>query len=322
VGDQVRVVAQLTDALNGQLVWSERFEDRVDSVFDLQDRLAAQVAATIAPALRASEIERAQRKPPQSVTAFDLYLQALPLMRKSFSENRRALELLGKAVALDPEYAAAHALAARCHQFQLIMGWVSRSDPGQREGIRAAERAVALGQADSEALWMAGLALAILDGQVERGSGVIARALALNPNSANAWVASAMSLNFRGEYDAALERFQRAHRLNPLDTVHHFRWNLLGNTYFGAGRYAEADDAANRCMDLAPGYPPGPLLKLAVCGLTGRAAEATEALRRLLAVQPGCTLAWLSDYLGPFYGRDFVARYLEGARRAGLPEGA
>lgn len=324
VGDQVRVVAQLTDALNGQVFWSERFEDRVDHVFALQDRLAAQVAATIAPALRANEIERAQRKAPQSVTAFDLYLQALPLMRRSLSENRHALELLRKAVALDPEYSAAHALTARCHQFQLIMGWVPRSDPGQQDGIRSAQRAIALGHADSEALWMAGLALIVLDGQVEHGTGLIARSLAHNPNSADAWVSSGMSQSYHGAYAAALQHFEQAQRLNPLDRVHHFRWNLVGNAYFGMRRYDEANDAADQCVSAGPGYPPGLLLKLVVCGQLGHAEAAVDALARLSAVQPGCSLAWMSAYFAPQYRRnpDFVARYVEAARRAGLPERA
>lgn len=321
-GDQVRIVAQLTDATSGQQVWSERFEDRFDNVFDMQDRLVAQVAATIAPALRSTEIERARRKSPESVTAFDLYLQALPLMRTSLAENRQALELLDKAVALDPDYSAASALAARCYQFQLLMGWVRRSDPSLKAGILLGQRAIELGRSDSEALWMAGLALIILDGQVDPGAGWISRSLVLNPNSADAWVSSGMYHNYRGDYETAIEHFDRAQRLNPLDTLHHFRWNLVGNSYFGAGRYDEAYDAANQCLNVGPTYPQALLLKLATCGQLGRAEEAAGTLTKLLAVQPRCTLTWVSEYFGPMYLRnpDFVARYIEGARRAGLPD--
>ncbi len=321
--DQVRIVAQLTDALNGQQVWSERFEDRVDNVFDMQDRLASQVAGTIAPALRSTEIERARRKAPESVTAFDLYLQALPRMRTSLGDNRLAVELLGKAVALDPDYSAAYALAARCYQFQLLMGWVPRSDPSLKAGIRLGHRAAEAGQSDSEALWMAGLALIILDGQHDQGAGLIARSLVLNPNSADAWVSSGMCHNYRSDYETAIEHFDRSHRLNPLDTLHHFRWNLVGMSHFGAGRYDEAYDAATRCLNVGPTYPQALFLKLATCGRLGRTEEAAGTLTKLLAVHPGCTLTWASEYFGTMFllrNPEFVERYIDGARRAGLPE--
>jgi TolB-like protein len=322
IADQVRIVVQLTDALTGQQVWSERFEDMVDNVFDMQDRLATQVAATIAPALRSTEIERAQRKAPSSLSAFDLYLQALPRMRTSLADNRQAVELLGKAVALDPDYSAAYALAARCYQFQLLMGWVPRSDPSLKAGIRLGLRAVESGQSDSEALWMAGLALIILDGQLDQGAGWIARSLVLNPNSADAWVSSGIYHNYRGEYETAIEHLDRSQRLNPLDTLHHFRWNLLGLSYFGARRYDDAYYAASKCLNAGPTYPHALLLKLATCGQLERAEEAAGTLTKLLAVQPGCTLTWASEYFGPMFLRnpDFVARYIDGARRAGLPE--
>lgn len=323
LGDEVRIVAQLIDANSGQHVWSERFEDRVDNVFDMQDRLIAQVSAMIAPALRSTEIERARSKAPESVTAFDLYLQALPRMRTSLADNRQALEFLDKAVTLDPNYSAAYALAARCYQFQLLMGWVQRSEPSLKSGILLGQRAVELGRSDSEALWMAGLALIILDGQLDLGAGWIDRSLSLNPNSADAWVSSGMCHNYRGDYETAIEHFDRSQRLNPLDTLHHFRWNLVGMSYFGAGRYHEAYDAAGKCLSAGSTYPQALFLKLSACGQLGRTEEAAGTLTKLLAVHPRCSLTWASEYFGTMFNvrnADFVARYVEGARRAGLPE--
>lgn len=321
-GDQVRIVVQLTDGLSGQQVWSERFEDRVDNIFDMQDRLAAQVAATIAPALRSTEIERAQRKPTESLTAFDLYLQALPRLRTSLADNRIALKLIDSAIALDPAYSAAYALAARCYQFQLIMYWVPRSDPSLKAGIRFAQRAVELGNTDSEALWMAGLALIYLDGQTEHGKALIGRSLKINPNAANAWTASCMVHTHVAEYETAIEHFNRGQRLDPLDTLHHFHWNLVGLAYFGDGRYADANDAANKCLTVGPTYPAALYLKLAICGQLGNTAEAADTLLKLLAVHPQCSLAWMSGYWAPILRRnpDLLARFIEGARRAGLPE--
>lgn len=322
VGDQVRIVVQLTDALSGQQIWSERFEDWVDNVFDLQDRLAAQVAATIAPALRSSEIERAQRKTTESLTAFDLYLQALPRLRTSLAENRIALGLLDRAIALDPGYSSAYALAARGYHFQLIMYWVPRSDPSLKAGIELAQRAVEFGNADSEALWMAGLALIYLDGQIEHGQALIGRSLKINPNSANAWTASCIVHTCLAQYETSIDHFNRGQRLDPLDTLHHFHWNLIGMAYFGAGRYRDAKDAADRCLNVGPTYPAALYLKLAACGQLGHVEDAADTLLRLRAVHPHCSQSWLSEYWAVVLRRnpDHLARYLDGARRAGLPE--
>jgi hypothetical protein len=132
--NRVRIVVQLTDAATGAHIWSDRFEDEIDNVFAMNDRVMTQAAAMIAPALRSVEIERAQRKPTSSLTAFDLYLQALPLFRKSLADNQEALRLLDKAVALDRSYSAAYGFAARCYQFQKLMGWVSPNDSRLQEG--------------------------------------------------------------------------------------------------------------------------------------------------------------------------------------------
>ena len=132
-GNRVRIVVQLTDAATGAHIWSHRFEDEADNVFAMNDRLMTQAAAMIAPALRSVEIERAQRKPTASLTAFDLYLQALPLFRKSLADNRQALRLLDKAVALDPRIAPPWLCRAML-PVQKVMGWVPPSAPELVEG--------------------------------------------------------------------------------------------------------------------------------------------------------------------------------------------
>ena len=187
---RVRIVVQLTDASSGGYIWSERFGGPVGDLFDIQDRFTTQIAAMIAPALHTVEINRAQRTPTKSLSAYDLYLRALPRFRTSLAENEEAVRLLQRAIDIDPAYAAAYGLAARCYQFQKLFGWVAPSDPRFCEGVRLANRAVELGTADSEALWMAGLALAQLAGEVKHGRVLIDKSLSLNPNSASAWIAS------------------------------------------------------------------------------------------------------------------------------------
>lgn len=321
-GDDVVLVAQLTDAQRSVQIWSERFHDRIDNIFDLQDRLTTKVAAMIAPALRSVEVDRARRKPTNNSTSYDLYLQALPRFRSSRKANEEALALLRRAVELDSGYPTAYALAARCFQFQLMFNWRPPDDPGFAEGIRFAHRAIEIGKDDSEALWMAALALVHLSGEIDHVLAQMERSLALNPNSANAWTASCFVHSYLGDSVTAIDHFHRAQHLNPLDLSQHVHWNAVAWAYLGNDRLEEAHDAADRTLNAAPAYPPGLRMKLSTCGLLGRQDEAQACVKRLLDVQPGSNVRWLSRFLRAALQRNRHAYeiYLEGARRAGLPE--
>lgn len=320
-GSRVRIVVQLTDAVHGGHIWSDRLEDEADNVFAMHDRLMTQVAAMIAPVLRSVEIERAQRKPTESLSAYDLYLRALPKYRSREADNREALLLLRRAIEIDSTFAAAYGLAARCYQFQRLMGWARPLDPELDEGVRLALLAAEHGANDFEALWMAGLALVQLRGGIDHGLGMIERSLLLNPNSANAWTASCLVRSYLCDSERAIEDFHRAQRLNPLDLSHHLHWNALGLAYFSAGRYEEANEAADKTLNVGPAYPPGLRLKVAMCGLLGRVQDGQEYVKRLQAAQPGCGLVWMQQFWGSMLRPRVLARYIEGARLAGLPEG-
>lgn len=321
-GDDVVLVAQLTDAQRGVQIWSERFHDRIDNIFALQERLTTKVAAMIAPALKSVEVDRARRKPTTNLTAYYLYLRALPRFRSSRKANEEALNLLRRAVELDSSYPTAHALAARCFQFQLMFDWRPPDDPGFAEGIRFAHRAIEIGKDDSEALWMAALALVHLSGEIDHVLAQMDRSLALNPNSANAWTASCFVHSYLGDSATAIDHFHRAQHLNPLDLSQHVHWNAVAWAYLGDDRLEDAHDAAVRTLNVVPTYPPGLRMKLSTCGLLGRHDEAQASVKRLLEVQPGSNVRWLSRFLRVALQRNRHAYeiYIEGARRAGLPE--
>lgn len=316
------VVVQLIDGARGTHVWSGRFQDQMDNLFALQDRLTTNVAAAIAPALMSVEMERALHKPTGNLTAFDLYLRALQRFRVSKRDNEEALALLDQAIALDPSYASAQALAARCYQFQLMFDWRSPGDPGFQAGIRRGHDAADMGRNDPEALWMAGLALVHLSGELDFAHALIERSLTLNPNSANAWIASCLLNSYLGNTETAIEHFQRARRLNPLDLSQHVHWNTVAWAYLGAGRDEEAADAAERTLHIQPDYPPGLRLKAVTCALLGKVEEARAATALMLANQPTTTITWMRAFLQPPLQRNRKAldRYIEGARLAGVPE--
>jgi TolB-like protein/Tfp pilus assembly protein PilF len=322
-GHRLRIVVQLADASDGRYIWSDRFEGDPDDVFAIQDQVAGQVASFIAPALQRVEIARAQHKPTESLTAYDCYLRAVPRFRTSLAENREAIRLLRRAIEIDPGYGAAYGFAARCYQFQKLLGWVPPSDSQLEEGVRFGHLAADTGQSDSEALWMAGHALTQLSGEVERGLALIDQSLALNPNSANAWLSSSNVRSYVGDSKAAIDHFSRAHRLNPLDSMHHVRWNILGLAHLSAGDIEQAEIAADKALNVAPKYAPALRLKVVACGLLGRIEEGREQVERLLAVHPDESVSWLNAFWGPPTRRHprLLASMIEGARRAGLPEG-
>jgi TolB-like protein len=318
---RVRVTVELSDAAQGRHIWAEHFDSPLDDLFAIQDEVTTRVTGLIVPTLHRAEIERSLRKVPGNLGAYDLYLRALPLFRRSLADNREALGMLYRAIDLDPGYAAAYAFAARCYQFQKMFGWVAPSDAAMAEGVRLARRAAQLGTDDSEALWMAGLALVQLAGETGHGLALITKSLQLNPNSATAWIAASLVHAYEVQFDASMEAFNRAQRLNPLDWTQHVNWIAPSQAHFSVGHYEEAIVAADKTLHQYPAYVPALRIKGAACGLLGRLGEGRECVNRVVALSPGATLQRTRDALGLYFKPTTLDLYIEGLRRSGLPEG-
>jgi tetratricopeptide (TPR) repeat protein len=281
------------------------------------------VRTAISPTLRSEEIERARRKPTENLTAYDLYLRALPIYRENFTQNQEALRLLYNSIELDRTYGAPYGLAAWCYDLQKMFGWISPTAPQIKEGIRLAHLAAETAQNDSEALWMAAHSLVLLAGEPETAHSLIDRAISLNPNSPPAWWVSGSVHNHLGEYDIALEHLARSRRLSPLEPLAFINWVATAVGYFFAGRYEEALEAAERSLSERPDFPAGLRYKIAACGLLGRLDEGRKSVERLLLVNPGATVAALKAYHEPIKRRhaEGTEAFLRGLRLAGLPEG-
>ena len=161
----------------GRCIWSDRFEIAEDPPLELQDDVCSRIAARVSFAIRSSELERIRREPIESLGAYHLCLLAAASMRNGYAGNASALRLIRKALTLDHEFGFAHALAARCFHVQRIMGWLPPGDPRLTEGIQHANAAVAFSSDDAEALWMAGLAIMNIDGDLMRGRSLINQSL-------------------------------------------------------------------------------------------------------------------------------------------------
>ena len=138
-GSRLRITVQLIDATSGTHVWADRVDGTLEDVFDLQDRITERVAGELQPSIRMAEVERAKRKRPQDLGAYDYTMRALPwVWALDRDAAPKALELLGRAIAIDPEYAYALSLAAWCHTQRSVYNWVEDIEGERREALRLA----------------------------------------------------------------------------------------------------------------------------------------------------------------------------------------
>jgi adenylate cyclase len=318
-GSRVRITGQLVDAMTGGHIWADRFDGALDDVFDLQDRVTASVVGVIEPRLQQVEIERAGRKPTESLDAYDYFLRGMAsfhlLTRDSLLEARR---LYQRATELDPNYASAYGMASWCILRSRANGWLADPDREIADGVRLARRAAALGKDDPTALWASGQSLARLAGELETGAAHVERALALNPNLAAAWSASGWVRIFLGEPTEAIERLERAMRLSPLDPLAYFACAGMGFAHLFAGRYDEAVSWARKARHEQPNWAPALRVAAIAYALSDRIVEAREAMARMREIDPDLRLGDL--WTPPFRRPEDLARYTEGLRKAGLPE--
>jgi len=249
-GERVRITGQLIDASTNMNLWADRFDGSLEDIFDLQDQIATSVVGAMVPKLEQAEIERARRKPTDSLDAYDYYLRGLASAHRRTREGTSdALQLLVRASELDPEFATPHGLAAECYLDRKLNGWMSDRDQEVAAAARHARRAAALGRDDAVALSLGGRALGYFVGEFDDALALTDRALALSPNLAIAWLASGMVRVFRGgEPDRAIEHLARAMRLTPLDPFMSHMQSGIALAHFLAARHAEASAWAEKAI--------------------------------------------------------------------------
>jgi len=175
-GKRVRITGQLIDAANGDHIWADRFDGDMEDIFDLQDHVTASVVGAIEPSLRKAEIERARRKRPESLAAYDLFLHALaPLNRFCAEANTEALDFLERAIAIDPGYAPAVAYAAWCYEQRVLHGWTTAREDDAETAVRLAREALAIDSGDPGVIAMAGFVLMIVGHDYDSGGAACAR---------------------------------------------------------------------------------------------------------------------------------------------------
>jgi adenylate cyclase len=317
-GGRVRITAQLIDALSGAHLWADRFDGSLEDVFELQDKVAISVAGVIEPTLRQAEIERARRKWPDSLDAYDLYLRALPYAFTAMPEDAdKALPLLTKAIELEPNYAAAHAIIAFCHEQRYLRGGMMEET--RLAAMRHARLAIAGGGGDAAALATAGFVVAVAGHDYETALTAFDRSFALSGSCAFALGFSSIVRAWRGDDAIAIEQADRALRVSPFDPLIYLPYIGLAYAHFAAGRYEETVAAASLAAQSNPRFSVPQILHAAALGCLDRTEDARTVVQRLLELQPGLTVASAilsARYVNP----ENIAALANALRRAGLPE--
>ena len=325
VGNRIRISGQLIDAANGTHLWADRFDGALEDVFELQDRVTANVVGIIAPRVEQAEIERVRSKPAGNLEAYDLVLRAVALTRTlRRPEMEQALGLLRQAVQIDPSYARGMAILSLCCWTFITQGFGHRDNPLVADMNEVAQRALALDPADSGVVAIAALILGVPGDDMETGLALVEKAIGLNRNNADAFRVGAVLYAYKGEIDRAVEHQQQAERLNPLDAS----WSgslAYPIAYFGVGDHEKVVDWTARILRERPNFAAALRYRAASLALLGRTDEARQVIARLLEHAPGYTVSEVRrhhefDMNSPFKRPGVAESLYRGLRLAGLPE--
>jgi adenylate cyclase len=314
---KVRITGQLIDAVTGAHIWADRFERNLTDVFALQDEVTIAVVSAIEPKLVQTEIAIAARRGPENLTAYDFYLRAIPQYYPATREgNAEAIRLAHRALELDPQFATVAALAGVCHMQNILWGYAIDPQFDRKEAIRLSRLALSIDDGDADTLAWASLISAFMVADCESEIEMIDRAVALNPNSFNAWHCRGWVYRNAGLPEEAIRSFERAFRMSPLDPRLQFTFAGIGMALIELGRFDEAIVAGKKALRHNPFFSSTYRCLASAFAHLGRDAEARETAMRLVELDPAFTIsAWIARG-----GQSNSKLMIEGLRKAGLPE--
>ncbi len=317
-GPRIRINVQLVETEGGANVWTGRHDGTLDDIFDLQDRITEQVAGALQPSIRIAEIERSRRKRPQELGAYDYAMRAMPhVWVLEAEESARALELLDKALEIDPDYPLALSLAAWCHGQRLVYNWANDTEEGRALALKLAERAAELSGDDPLILAVLGAVHTFLH-NLGTARILLERAVTIDPNAAWAWSRLAWTDAYTDRPVEAIEKFERALRLSPLDPMNFNNWVGIGSAHELQGDLEQAIACYRRGLSERPHaewlYRH---LASALAGL-GRMDEAREAYAQMLRAYPDMTATRFRQAM--VFSPQVLDRMVENLKTLGLPD--
>jgi adenylate cyclase len=318
IGNRLRIIVQLIETEGGAHVWSSRYDGTMDEFFDLEDRITEQVAGALQPSVRIAEIERSRRKRPQDLGSYDYTMRAMPhVWALEKEESAKAIALLEKALAIDSKYPLALSLAGWCHAQRSVYNWADDIEASQAMARSLAEQAAEMSGDDPVILAVLGAVHTFL-----RNHGtarvLLERAVTLDPNAAWAWSRLGWIECYANQTKKAVENFERALRLSPIDPMNFNNYVGIGSAHEIAEEYDQAIALYHRALQERPNAR-WIYRHLAAClSGAGRLDEARKAFAELMQSYPGLTVSKFRQAM--VFSPDALDRMVENLKRLGLPE--
>ena len=319
-GDRIRVNVQLIDAETGHHVWAEIYDRDLADMFAVQDDIAERVVGNLEPQLMLAEADRRRRKRPSDLTAIDHWYRGLWHFHKTtkadMAEARKHLE---RSVELDPDNASQPwALLAGVHFLSALLGMTDDPRSALAAAAGAAQRSVELDEQDFFGHAVLGLCLVWMR-QFDRGTSELERGVELNPHSALAHILAANGLEFSGRPADAVVHSRAALKLSPRDPLLTFVLANLGLAHFMLHEPNEAAHCYKKALDLSPTNLRAVHRLAAAQAHLGQLDEARATFQESLKLMPNANVAFI-DATYPFRNPEDRAIFLDGLRKAGLPE--
>ncbi len=315
--NQVRINAQLIDATTGGHLWADRYDGDLTDVFGLQDEVTRKIVAALAVTLTVDEQERLNQTVEANPEAYDMLLRGLGRLRRYTRQtNIEAREFFEQAIALDPGYARAHGDVGLTYALEVGFGWTEDLEPALERALEFLNAALALDETvpqvyfalNNTYIWLNRLEDAIVAAQ---------RAIDLDTNFADGYAALAFTLNYAGRPVESLAAIRKAMRLNPRYPFL-YRWNV-GHSFLLMERYDEAIEAFESVVAVNPEFPVAHLTLAVAYAQSGRIEDAEWEAEEILTLLPGFTIE-RDRRRHPYLNPADMERYLQGLRKAGLPE--
>jgi len=317
--NRVRITAQLIDARMDHHLWAQRYDRDLEDIFAVQDEITDRVMTSVAPGIVSAEMQRAHHKDVASLDAWDRIMRAhWHLARFTMEDNAEARRLLTEAVQIEPNSALALGDLAMIQVFDAQWGWGISRDQSVAAAAEAARRAVAIDEGNPWAHIALGF-VELFAGRHDESIRRLERAIEISPNDPHAHGHLGFTLSFAGEPEAAIAQVDEAVRLSPRDPFLAFWYSARSLAAFSAARYKEAVEWSKNTVEEKSRYPGGYRLLAASHAQLGEIEQAKVALEEMLRQMPGLTITATRQQV-PWKKRNDAERYLDGLRKAGLPE--
>ena len=316
-GNRVRVTGQLIDATTGHHLWAERYDRVLEDLFAIQDELTDGIVGALEAAAMRAEHERARRKAPGNLDAWDASLRGWwHFQRLTRGDFAAAMPLFLRSLELDASQAGPHAGIAMVRLCEAFFFWTEKPRDALAEAMTSARAALAADPLESLAYSTLGFVLAVA-GKHDDALAMCSKGIELNPSHPFGHHVLCFTRICLGEPEAAIKAIETPIRISPNDVVLPVWLSLLSTGYYLARNYEKAAEVASLAVQRGPSYSLGWSSLANALGQLGRLDEAGEALGQFLARMPGFTSEQAARTFLPFRDEAVFQRWLEGLRKAG-----